>query len=341
MTTDNSGYVTVTAEGTADIKKAGVAEATDVAYMDAQRKAIETALGKLYSARTVVESGRFIDQTIMADVKGYIKRWEKLGDPAVQDYPGTSYKIVKVQIKADIGLDKLKEDTTALDQMQKRLGRPDIAVVVSDANAKQTISSKLKDKDFTVIDLGSQADVLAAAADKNAELLIDGKVTLSEGKKIMEGVDMKSYQATITLEAVNTASAESIAQAAGSGAYPHIDADTGKAGAANRAAETAADQLIEKLLVVWEDVLNNGSGIYLKVSGLTLNNEADFGKLLERYLRGVKEIHAKGLQDGIFTYKIMYLGTAKQMAKEVSEIQGNFKVNVTGYRANTVTAQVK
>ena len=71
-------YITIFSEGTADIMEAGIAEATDRAYLDAQHKAIEKALGKLYSARTVVESGLFISQTVMANVKGYIRKWEKL-----------------------------------------------------------------------------------------------------------------------------------------------------------------------------------------------------------------------------------------------------------------------
>lgn len=335
-------YVSVIAEGTADIKEAGMSEATDRAYIDAQRKAIEKALGKMYSARTVVDSGRFIEQTIMADVKGYIRKWEKVAGPEAQDYPGTSEKIVWVKIQAEVGLDKLKEDTFALEEMQKRLGRPDIAVIVKNNHSRQVISNKLSENKFTVRDIGTALnDPVGTANENNVELIIDGKVTAKSAGKIMKGVDMISYQSDVTLKAVNVADGEVIAQAAGHGAFPHIEEESGKAGAVRKATEIAMDKLTEQMLAAWENILNNGSGIYLKIKGITLNNESDFKSVMTRYLRGVKEVHSKDFKSGIFTYKIMYLGNAKQLAKEISSIKGRFNVNVTGYKANTVEAEVK
>ncbi|MFH1414657.1 MAG: hypothetical protein ABIH89_01055 [Elusimicrobiota bacterium] len=334
--------IIVTAEGTADIGNAGLAEATDRAYLDAQRKAIETALGKMYSAKTVVDAGRFIEQTIMAKAEGYIRQWSKLAGPEVQDYPGITEKIVWVKIQASVGKDKLKEDTFALEEIQNKLGRPDVVVVIPNAHAAKVIESKLKDKKFTVRDLpGSEKDPVAAAQEEGIEIIIDGKVEVSGAGQIMAGVNMKSFQSDIIIKAVNTSDGEVLAQSSAHGAYPHINEESGKAGAVERAAQIAADEMLEKLLAAWEDVLNNGSNLYLKVEGLSLEDESDFRMVLKRSMRGLKEVHSKGLAEGVFTYKLMYLGDGKQLAKELSNIESKFGIVVTGYRVNTVTAKVK
>ena len=112
-------------------------------------------------------------------------------------------------------------------------------------------------------------------------------------------------------------------------------------GSKPEAIEIAADKIVDQLINAWENVLNNGSSLYLKVKGLSLNKESDFKRILTRYLRGIKEIHSKDFKNGVFTYKLMYLGDGKQLAKELSSVRGSLNINVTGYMANTVEAELK
>ncbi len=335
-------FITVIAEGTADIRAARISEATDRAYLDAQRKAIETALGKIYSAKTVVEAGRFIEQTVMANVKGYIREWTKIAGPEVQDFPGITDKIIWVKIRAEVGKDKLKEDTLALEEIQKRLGRPDIAVLVENIYSSKVINSKLKEKKFTVRDLDiGTSDPVEIALKNKVEIIIEGKVSSSKAGEIMKGLNMKSYQSNVVLKAVNTSNGEILSQSSAHAAFPHIDDESGISGAIEKATESACDKLIEKLLAAWEDILNNGNNLSLKIKGILLGNESDFRLILNRYLRGLKEIHSKGFKEGVFTYKLKYLGDAKQLAKELNSIESKFNIEVTGYGVNTVEAEVR
>ncbi|MFC2061328.1 hypothetical protein ACFLUV_02340 [Elusimicrobiota bacterium] len=334
--------ITVESEGMADVRESGISAATDRAYSDAQHKAIEKALGRLYSAKTVVEAGRFIEQKVMANVKGYIRTWEKVAGPEVQDFPGTTEKVVWVKIKAEIGLDKLKDDTLALDEIQQRLGRPDIAIVLNDPQARQVISSALKENNFIVKDIGTNIqNPLETAAENDVEIVIDGSVTAESAGSVMKNSSMKSYQSDITLKSINVADGEVISQSSAHAAFPHIEDASGKAGAVKKASETASPKLVEDLLSAWENVLNNGSGLYLKVKGLTISKESDFKRILERYLRGAREIYSKGLKEGTFTYKIMYLGNGRALAKELDSVKGKFNIEVKGYSVNTVEAEVK
>lgn len=336
--TPKGEIIEVVAEGFADIRESGFSDAVDRAYLDAQHKAVETALGKVYSARTVVEAGRYIEQKVYADVKGYIKNWEKISGPATQEYPGTKDKIVWVKIKASIGLNKLKSDTGALLEIQKRLGSPDVAVFINNKHALNKITEKLKAKKFIVkdIDMIENEAKLELALENDIEIVIEGVVTTSGGRIIMKGVDMRSYQANIVLKALNSVDGIVLAEASSSGAYPHINPESGKAGAVEKATDKASDELIDKLLISWEDSLNNGNNFYLKIGGLTLKNEADFKFILKRNLRGLKEVFSKGFKEGIFSYKLKYLGDVKTLAKDLSNIKGKFKVEVKSYRLNTV-----
>lgn len=336
-------YTLVVAEGTGDIREAGVSEAADRAYLDAQRKAIETALGKMYSAKTVVEAGRFIDQTIMSNIEGYIKKWSKIAGPEIQEFPGIEDKIVWVKIEAQVGKNKLKEDTMALEEIQRRLGRPDIAIIIENSYAGKVLSNKLKEKKFNVREISKEdnEDPVEVAVENEIEIIIDGEVSASSAGNIMKGVAMKSFQSDVVFKAINTSDGAVLSQTSGHGAYPHINDEAGKAGAIEKAAETAAENLSQQILSGWEDVLNNGNNLYLRVAGISLEDESDLKMVFNRYLRGLKEVHSKGFKNGIFTYKLKYLGDAKQLAKELSGVKSKFNVKITGYRVNTVEVEIK
>jgi hypothetical protein len=334
-------YISITSEGTADIREAGISEASDRAYLDAQRKAIEKALGKLYSAKTVVEAGRFIEQNITSNIKGYIRKWEKIDGPEVRDYPGISEKLVWVKIEAKVGKGKLKEDSLALEEIQRKLGRPDFAVVIDNKYCNQMISSKLKEKQFTVREINNaNSNSIETALENNIDIIIDGTVESSGGKKIMPNVDMRSFQANVIVKALNVTDGEILSQASGHGAHPHIEEESGTAEAIRKASTGAIDEIMEQVLSTWEYVLNNGNNIYLKMKGISLLEESDFKVLLKRYLRGLQEVHDKGFNEGVFTYKLKYLGDAKQLAKELSSMKSKVKINVSGYKSNTVEAEV-
>jgi len=339
-----SDSITVTSEGTADIRGAGVSEAVDRAYLDAQKKAVESALGKMYSATTVVEAGRFIEQNVMSDISGYIRNWEKVDGPDTRTFSGTDEKVVWVKIRAEIGLGKLKSDTLSLEKIQQRLGRPDMAVIIDNIHASQAASKKLEENRITVkkLRVPEGMDRFEYAAENGVDILIEGDAETTDAGSVMDGVKLKSYQSDVQLKAVNVIDGEIIAQASAHGAAAHIQDEPGRAEAVRKASEKAAEELTSHLLEAWQDVLNNGNIIYLEVKNVPFKKETEFRKKLGSGFRGIREIHPKGFRNEKHIYKLKYLGDARMLASDLDTYnKDGFNLKVTGYRLNRVEAEME
>jgi len=339
-TMSENGYVTVVSEGIADIREAGVSEALDRAYLDAQYKAIEKALGKIYSARTVVESGRFLQQTVMTNVKGYIRRWYEISKPEEIQFPWTNERVVYVKICAEVGLNKLKDDTVALQELQKRLGRPDIFVDIDNIYAKQVITTKLQEIGFTIHDLEiKKGDLINSALENNIEVIIQGSIEVKNSGKVFENLDIKLFQSQVSLRAINVSDNRIIAHVTAEESYPHVDEKSGKVGAIKKATESAMNKLIEDLLASWEDILNNGNELYLKVKGLVIEQESSFRKYIQRSIRGCREIYCEGMKNNVVSFKILYLGNVNDFVKDLNRIKG-YNIKVTKFSTNIVEAEI-
>jgi hypothetical protein len=241
-----------------------------------------------------------------------------------------------------VGKDRLSEDTLALQKIQQRLGRPDIAITLSNKKAKQVIESSLKDKEFTVKDIGhNPQDPFKTANENNVEIIITGEATAKSAGAVMEGVSMKSYQAEVIFKALNVTDGMILAEASAHAAAAHIEELSGMTAAIKKASKQAAGELTEKMIEGWEDILNNGSNLYVDIKGLTLNNESDFKRFLKDSVRGVTEVHSKGLEDGINSFKVKYLGDSRHFAQALNEAEGDFSLTVTGYKVNLVEAEIK
>lgn len=330
-TSNGNDSLIIISQGSADIRDAGMTEALDRAYLDAQRKAVENALGKIYYAQTVVEAGKFIEETVIANIKGYIRKWKKQGNPVIANYPGTGYKVVNVKIEAEVGLGKLKEDMVALKEIQMRLGRPDLAIDLDNLQANKELEKILNKYLFTVYELKN------APGDK-IDIIIDGKVTSETAGKIMEGVDLISCQADVVLKARLRTSGEILAQASGHGASPHINIESGKAAAIEKAVFNAGEDLVKQLFSAWENILNNGRDVYLNITGIKLADEAEFSHMLKNSIRGINEMYTKGYNNGVLRYKLKYLGELRYFAKDL-DVLDTIKVN--SYDGNSIDAEIE
>ena len=75
----------VEAEGQAMIKNGDEPAARDRALEDAQRKAVESAVGTMISAETVMENYQIISDRILAKSAGYIKNCLLYTSPSPRD----------------------------------------------------------------------------------------------------------------------------------------------------------------------------------------------------------------------------------------------------------------
>ena len=102
-----SAAATVEAEGQAMVKNGDEPAARDRALEDAQRKAVESAVGTMISAETVMENYQIISDRILAKSSGYIKNYNIVSS-------GAENGIYKVVIKALVATGNLSSDVDAI-----------------------------------------------------------------------------------------------------------------------------------------------------------------------------------------------------------------------------------
>ena len=363
-----TGSETVVADGLAEVREAGLADAYDRAEEAAKTKAIEKALGTIIDARIIGSSGVILEETIFAKKQGYIRESEIVSK---KEEDGIAY----VTVKAEVGMQRLKDDVMALDILQHRMNMPKAIIFIQEESfgkpsrqkaSYNVIIQKFKEKKFIFIspskvsaaqrkriktlykymEVDENAFISSAGKlgfDLEADVVIVGKAVSQKAGRIMEGSKLNSYQADVDFKVVNVGDGEIIATSSQHGAAAHLSDNTGSINAITKASGIAADDLIDQILKAWEDKLNNGNLITLKVRGLSMTEAIKFEKLLKAYYREVKEVYAKPKKGTTDVYSVKFLGTPRDMAKilvtkegfpyKISDVKHDFgEVNVKAKR---------
>ena len=361
-----TGSKTVVADGLAEVREAGLADAYDRAEEAAKAKAIEKALGVIIDARIIGSSGVILEEQIFAKKQGYIRKSEIISK---KEEDGIAY----VTVKAEIGMQRLKDDVMALDILQHRMNMPKTIIFIREESfgkpSKQKASynvivEKFKEKKFTFaspssvntaqrrkieklyayLESGDENSFISTAGklgfDLNTDVVIVGKAVSETAGKIMEGSKLKSYQADVDFKVVNVGDGEIIATSSKHGAAAHLNDNTGSINAISKASGIAADDMIDQILKAWEDKLNNGNLITLKVRGLSSIEAIKFEKLLKAYYREVKEVYAKPKKGDTDVYSVKFLGSPRDMAK-ILVTKKSFPYNISDVKYDFGEVNVK
>ena len=87
----------VTAEGVAAVQQGAIDIARDAAVEDAQKKAVEQAIGIFIDSQTQVENYQVISDSILSQVKGYVKNYTILNER-------TDSGLLLVRIESEVAL---------------------------------------------------------------------------------------------------------------------------------------------------------------------------------------------------------------------------------------------
>ncbi len=108
---------TVTAEGVAAIDRGALDTARDAAVKDAQKRAVEQAIGLMIDSQTQVENYQVISDKILSRIKGYITRYTVIGQ-------NQDSGLLRVRINAEVSMGKLNEDLSAIGVLTGRMHKP-------------------------------------------------------------------------------------------------------------------------------------------------------------------------------------------------------------------------
>jgi hypothetical protein len=360
---------TVTAEGVAGIQQGALDIARDAAVEDAQKRAVEQAVGVFVDSQTQVENYQVISDKILSQIKGYITKYSIIGES--QDSG-----LLRVKITAEVALSKLGEDLSAVGVLMGQMHKPRTMILVAEQNighevyawwiatrsetdmsvVEHAFMDKFTEKGFEFIDhevaskeikvtpaykvldlTANQAKTLGAQAD--AEVVIIGKAVAKLYGEV--GGGLKSVQADLTAKAVRTDTGQVIAASTAHAAAVHITELTAGTEALKKAANQAADDMIEKILAVYQKEAGGTRPVAITVTGLSKAAFVKFKDVLRNQVRGIKDMHERSFSGTTAKISVDSKTSAQLLSDElVLKDFGTFSVEVVGSTANSLELRV-
>jgi hypothetical protein len=151
----------------------------------------------------------------------------------------------------------------------------------------------------------------------DAELVIVGKALAKYMGKI-EGTSMKSFSGNVTARVIRTDDGSVIATSHASVPVAHIDPIAGGSKAIEMASAKVADDLIDKILKVWQKEISGTQMVQVVVKGI--NSYGDlikFNNILRENIRGVKAVHQRKVTKGQGIIDVDIKGDAHYLAQEL------------------------
>lgn len=360
----------VTAEGVAGIQGNAKDIARDAAIEDAQKRAVEQAVGILIDSQTQVENYQLISDKILSQTKGYIKHYSIAGETEDSG-------LLRVRINAEVALGKLTDDLSGIGILLGQMHKPRTMIMIAEQNighewyawwwghqgqtmdmgvVENTFIDVFTQKGFEFIDhdaaeknikvtsaykiqdlTAAQAQTLGNQAD--AEVVIVGKAVAKLYGDI--GGGMKSAQADLSVRAIRTDTGQILASATTHGAAVHITPETAGTEALKKAATTAAEQMSDKILAVYSKEVGGTRSVNIVVSGLNKTQFVKFKDVLRNQVRGIQDLHERSFADNTAKISVDTKGSAQSLSDELLlKDFGTFGVEVVSSTANSLELKV-
>ncbi len=360
---------TVTAEGVAAIQQGAVDIARDAAIEDAQKRAVEQAIGIMIDSQTQVENYQLISDKILSQIKGYITRYNVIGE-------SQESALLRVRITAEVSMGKLNDDLSAIGVLMSQMHKPRTMIMIAEQNVgrdmyawwtgeqpeadlgvvENAFMDKFTEKGFEFIDhqvaskeikvtapykvanlSPAQAKRLGSQAD--AEVVIIGKAIAKLYGEV--GGGMKSVQADLSAKAVRTDTGQVIAASTTHAAAVHITEISAGAEALKKAGNQAADDMMTKILAVYSKEVGGTRPVLITVTGLTKNQFVKFKDVLRNQVRGIKDLHERSFTGTTAKISVDSKTSAQSLSDELGLRDfGTFSVEVVGSTANSLELKV-
>ena len=362
---------TVTAEGVAAIQGGAQDMARDAALEDAQKRAVEQAIGILIDSQTQVENYQLISDKILSQTKGYITRYNIAGETVEGN-------LLRVRINAEVSLGKLTDDLSGIGILLGQMHKPRTMIMIAEQNighdwyawwregypGQQTDIGVVENifidvftqKGFEFIDHdAAEKNIKVTAAYKTQDLTPDQARTLGNqadadvvivGKAVAKlygdvGGGMKSVQADLSARAIRTDTGQVLASATTHGAAVHITDETAGMEALKKAAKAAADQMVDKILAVYSREVGGTKSVNITVIGLNKTQFVKFKDVLRNQVRSIKDLHERSFSGNTAKISVDCKGSAQSLSDELLLRDfGTFAVEVVGSTANSLELRV-
>jgi hypothetical protein len=308
------------------------------AIRQAQRAAVEKAVGVFVHSQTEVENFVIQKDKIMSRTQGYITRFTVLEEGKKKDE-------FYIKIEAEVSLDKIKDDLIAMKVLLDSMERPKVMILIEEEYndmtptgmniAETEISSLLASKGFDLVDkarleelkrhdqaklalTGNIAAAKSLGLTAGAQYVVLGKAVVQNTGEAYPGSGLKSLQASLQLKLIQTNTGLILGSVVKDGVSAHISTVTGASKALSIASQKAVDDyLLDTITNSFQDYLNNGAPIKLHITGVTSFKEygliASNIETLDRIVSSKKEGWNKA--GGLLVLDLRFKGTSEELAE--------------------------
>ncbi len=367
---DVSGGQEVIAKGLGAIINGDEAKAADDALGSALRNAVEQVVGTMIESSTLIQNYQVVEDRIYNRTQGYVQTYEVLSQNKRGD------NILETTIRAVVKKGNLEEDLAAIGLLMSRKNKPRIMVLIDERNmhhhyfyynvdlntSATEITNKFLEKGFKFVDAaviknklnkdavmaaisGDAASAQVIARESGAEVLLIGSA-VSRAARASSGVirdaGMVSCQASLNLRAVRADDGSIIATAARQAAAVHVDQIAGGTQALIKASGMAAEELIGKILKVWETDVYSGATVQVRVLNIpSFNDLLRFKNMIQTYARGVQNVYQRDYSGGAALLDIELKGNANQLAEELAVKSFDpYNVDIVNVSQNTIVLKL-
>lgn len=351
---------TVVAEGFAVVDGRGDADAIDRALDDAQRKAVEQAVGSIIQGSTSVENNRLINSQIYEKTTGYVSGYRVL----TTRKSGSMYY---AKIEASVGVDMIQDNLQAMGILIDRMNLPMIVVLVTDEYGNLSdsfnveLEKRMSEKGFRFVDSRTLQDVMDREKIKYGDILgsksidIIDKIGVGTGAQVailgnasasyfttIHGTAMKSYRSDVAVRAVNIADASTIAQSTHqTGGVGGSDRDASSI-ALVKSANTVSEDLISQITGKWQNIVQSGTEYTLLIVGLSFSDAIDFENALTSNIRGLKSVYNRGMTGDASRFVVRYIGSSRNLAVDLNAkaSQIGYQIIIKSFDDKTITMNV-
>jgi hypothetical protein len=361
---------TVSAEGVASIQQGAIDMARDAALEDAQKRAVEQAIGILIDSQTQVENYQLISDKILSQTKGYISRYNVTGETQ-------EGALLRVRITAEVSLGKLNDDLSAIGILLGQMHKPRTMIMIAEQNighewhawwwgnhgeqtdigvVENTFMDVFTQKGFEFVDHATAAkEIRVTGAYKTQDLSVEQAKTLGNqadaevvivGKALAKlygdiGGGMKSVQADLSAKAVRTDTGQVIATATAHAAAVHITDTTAGIEALKKASNQAAEQMMEKILSVYSREAGGTRPISITITGLNKTQFVKFKDALRNQVRGIKDLHERSFNGTTARISVDSKVSAQTLSDDLSLRDfGTFTVEVVSSTPNSLELKI-
>jgi Flagellar assembly protein T, N-terminal domain len=340
---------TLESQGVAAIVQGNLDISRDKAIEDALRNAVEQATGSLIENETLVENYQLLSDKIYSQSKGYVQSYEVVDEKAEEG-------LYRVTIRATVASGELKNDLRALNILMHQVRKPRVMVLFEeslsqDVNsgrlAEDAVSKVLLERGFKLVDadvvrrnlgrdgvrglLAGDERVAAVVGDKyGAEMLLIGTAQATTSEVTIGDIRINSNQAVVSARLIRADTGEVKVSETRQAAKPHVNSLTGKQMAIKEASEYLANDMIDRMIDIFQEQVYNVANVNLTIHGLQGYAQLqEVIQLISDNVRGIKEIYQRNYTMGTADLEVELTGSTQSLAADLTtRTFGNYKFEI-------------